>query len=112
MAGGNTAVASGVGALGAGVDQARSIFDIAKGGIGGIRDYNQAPIDEQKAQWEFQTQAPFAGLKNFWDIVGSNNWGGASTSTGSGTQTASPASVIGGLMTAAGSFLKPPVPKG
>jgi hypothetical protein len=102
LSGGNAAVGTGVGATSAGVDQARGLFDLATGGIQGAREVGQAPLDEQMAKYKFGTQAPFDALNNFWNIVGSNSWGG--TSNGTATSQASPAQMLGGLMMAGGSL--------
>jgi hypothetical protein len=110
--GGINAANAGVGANTAAIGQQGGLFDIASGGVAGQQAGSQAAIDDALARYQFGVNSPFAGLNNFWNIVGSGNWGGSATSngtlTGTGTGTAtttttpSPMTTIGSLLGAAG----------
>lgn len=104
MAGGNSAAANGVSAIGAGVDQQKGLFDIANGGGAGMQQNTQNQIDNTKGMAEYGTDQAAKNLKDFWNIIGSNSWGG----TSQGTQTSSPSfwNVLGGMMGATGSLIK------
>lgn len=102
---GTNAMNSGVNATGAGVGQQGDIFNIGAAGSAGITQGNQAALNDAMARYQFGTSSPFDALNAYWNIVGSNNWGGTQVSHTDGTSTASDASVIGGLMGAAGSIV-------
>lgn len=106
ITGGTGAVSTGVGAIDSGTGQDRDAFGINTTGAEAERTAGQTGLDNQMQKFQFGTDSPFAALNNYWNIVGSNNWGGTSNSTG--TKTASPAQVIGGLMGAAGSLFRGP----
>jgi hypothetical protein len=105
MGGGTSGVGTGVGAGAGAIAQQGGLFDLANQGAGGVQAGNQADLANQLARYQFGTSSPFAGLSDYWNIVGSNNWGGTTsgTSTTSGTKTNSPSdmakvgSVIGTL---------------
>lgn len=102
---GTSAANAGVNATGQGVDQQGNIFNTAQAGSAGISSADQARINEMLSKYQFGTQSPFDALNAYWNIVGSQNWGGTTNTTGTASSTASPASVIGGLMGAAGSII-------
>jgi len=91
ISGGNQAVGTGVGANSGAVGQQGALFDIAGKGITGSQIGSQAALDDALQRYQFGVNSPFAGLNNFWNIVGSNNWGG--TSTGNSTTTNNPSTM-------------------
>lgn len=101
---GNNAAGTGVNALGNSITQQGGLFDIINQGGAGLRDANQAGLDNERAKAEYGTGSAWDNLNNFWNIVGSNSWGG--TQTGQQTQTSTPSfwNVVGGLMGAGGSL--------
>jgi hypothetical protein len=70
----------------------------------------QAALTNQLQQYQFGSQAPWTPIQNLMGIIGSNNWGGNTSTTGTSTTTSTPSAwqVLGGLLGAAGSFM----PKG
>jgi hypothetical protein len=104
VSGGTGAANAGVNANSAAVAQQGGLFDIANQGAAGGQAANQASIDDALARYGFNTSAPFAGLNNFWNVVGSNNWGGTSNSTGTKNVSETPSifSTAGSLIGAAG----------
>jgi hypothetical protein len=97
--GGNQAVGAGVNAGTGAVQQQSGLYDIANRGIAGQQAGAQAGLDDQMKSWEFGTNSPFAGLNNFYNIVGNKSWGGTTntmgTSTSTGTSTPSTMAQIG-----------------
>ncbi len=91
ISGGTGAVGTGVGANTGAVQQQGGLFDIAGKGITGQQIGSQAALDDALQRYQFGVNSPFAGLQNFWNIVGSNNWGG--TSTGQSTTTNNPSTM-------------------
>jgi hypothetical protein len=108
VTGGNQAVGAGVGAGTGAVNQQGGLFDIANRGIAGQQGAAQAGLDDQMKSWEFGTNAPFAGLNNFYNIVGNKSWGGTTntqgTTTGTGTTTPSTMAQIGAGLGMVGSL--------
>lgn len=104
ISGGNTAAANGVNAIGSGITQQGGLFDIANNGGAGMQQDTQNQIDNSKGMTEYANDTAAQNLQNFWNIIGSGNWGG----TSNGTQTSSPSfwNVLGGLMGSAGSIAK------
>ncbi len=98
LTGGNTAANTGVNAGANSVAQQKGLFDIASQGIAGQQAGSQAGLDEQMAKYMFGTNAPFDALNNFWNIVGSGNWGGTTHTQGtSNTQQTSTGSIFDGI---------------
>jgi Chaperone of endosialidase len=83
---GNSAVGTGVGAIGNGIDQAGNLFNLAGGGGQGLQTGNQEAIDNSKGMSEYANNTAAQNLQNFFNIIGSQNWGG----TSQGTQTSTP----------------------
>jgi hypothetical protein len=79
------AVQTGIQGNSAAIDQQQGIFDIAGAGADASRGARQLGLDNQMAAWQFGQQSPFAGLNNYWNIVGGNNWGGSTTNMGGAT---------------------------
>jgi len=109
VSGGTGAVGTGVGAGSSAISQQGGLFDIANRGITGQQAGSQAALDDQLQKWGFQTQAPFAGLNQFYNLVGDKNWGGTQQSTGTstttGTSSPSQFAQLGALTGIAGSLL-------
>jgi hypothetical protein len=101
------ALKTGAAAQAAGTNSLAQLYDIANKGVAGLTTADQAALDDQMQRWKFQTQSPFAALNNAYGIIGDKNWGG--TTTTNGTQSASPAAVIGGLVGTAGSLFAAPM---
>lgn len=102
---GTQAASAGVNATGQGVNQQGDIYGIGAAGGTGATAGNQANINDMLSRYQFGVSSPFDALNAYWNIVGSNNWGGTQNTTGTSSSTASPASVLGGLMGAAGSII-------
>lgn len=92
---GGSAVGTGVNALGAGVDQAKGLFDIANSGGAGQQASDQAAIDNSKGMSEYGNDTAAKNLQNFYNIIGSQNWGGTSSGTSTTQSTPSMWSTIG-----------------
>jgi hypothetical protein len=84
MSGGNSAAGLGIGAGTAAVGQAGGLFDIAQGGVAGQQAGSQAAINDALARYGFQTSQPFAGLSDYWNIVGGQNYGSSGYTSGGG----------------------------
>lgn len=63
------------------VGQAGGLFDIANNGITGGYAAAQAPLTNEAQQFAANTNDPFAALNNFYNIIGSHNWGGTTNSS-------------------------------
>ena len=100
VGGGNNAVSTGAGANTSAVGQQGGLFDIAGGGVTGQNTASQANLTNQNQAWQFGTDSPFAALNNYYNIVGSNSWGGQTTGSSTGTSTPSFWQTLGGLMSA------------
>lgn len=107
--GGSTALNAGTGANTGSVNNAGGLYNIAQTGISGQLAGAQAPLTNQQQQFTANTNDPFAALQNFYNIIGSNNWGNTSsgTTSASGTTTNSPSTLsqIGGWTNFVGSLL-------
>jgi hypothetical protein len=86
LSGANTSIGTGVGAIGSGIQQQGGLFDIANGGGAGMQQDGQNKIDNEKGMSEYASGTANQNLQNFFNIIGSQNWGGSS----SGTQTSTP----------------------
>jgi hypothetical protein len=85
--GGASAVNSGTVANSGAVNNAGGLFNIANMGITGGYNAAQAPLTNQSQQFTANTNDPFAALNNFYNIIGSHNWGSNQASQSSGTST-------------------------
>lgn len=101
---GNSAVNSGVGAIGSGIQQQGGLFDLANAGGAGVRDSTQAGIDNTKGMSEYANGMSNQNLQNFYNIIGSQNWGG--TSNGTSTSTPSMWNTIGSALGIGASLFK------
>lgn len=99
---GATSAASGVDALTSGISQQGSLYDMANAGASGQRDATQASIDNALAKSEYPADRLNSLLSQYFNIIGSNNWGGTSNTTGTSTtnatQNKSTAEGIAGLV--------------
>jgi hypothetical protein len=77
MTGGLAGQAGGVSNLG-------GLFNLANTGATGLQTGNQLGLNNTLAANSFFTQQPFAGLNQFWNIVGNPGYGGTTTSSGTG----------------------------
>jgi Chaperone of endosialidase len=82
---GNSAVGTGVGAIGSGIQQQGGLFDIANGGGAGMQQNTQNGIDNEKGKAEYASGTANQNLQNFFNIIGSQNWGGSSSGTSTST---------------------------
>lgn len=105
--GGINATTAGTGALNNNINAMKGLYDIANTGAAGMQDAQQKGYDEQMAQYQFGANSPFDALNNYWNIIGSGNWGGSSTGQSTKTATSSPSMMgtIGQLGGMAASFL-------
>ncbi len=83
---GNSAVGTGVNAIGNGITQQSGLFGLANAGGAGQVAANQAGIDNSKAMPEYANSQAAQNLQNFFKIVGGQSWGGDSTTSSSGSQ--------------------------
>lgn len=106
---GSSLFGGGLGALGQSINDQGSLYNLANEGASGIQAGNQLNDTNAQQLYSQNTQAPFNGLNQFWNIIGSGNWGGTSNSTGTSqtnqTQTPSIYSTLGSLLGAGGSLL-------
>ncbi len=107
LSGGTSAVNAGTAANSGAVSQQGGLYDIATGGIAGQNAAAQAADTNAQQAFTANTNDPFAALRNYYGIVGANNWGGSTTGSGTSTTTSTPSiwSTVGGLMTAGGSLM-------
>jgi hypothetical protein len=105
---GTNAANLGVGALGEGVNNASTLFNIAGAGGTGLQSGNQLNLNEQLAQNQWGTQNPFASMQQYLPYLESMAaLGGQSQQTGSSTSTTTPSALsqIASILGAGGSIL-------
>jgi hypothetical protein len=100
---GTTAANSGVNASGAAINDQGNLYNLATAGATGQQQAQQANLDNQNAQFQSQTQSPYAALQGLMGIIGSNNWGSSTSGTSTTTKTPGAFDVLGGLLGTAGS---------
>ncbi len=107
VSGGNTAASTGINAGNASIAQQGGLFDIANQGVGGQLAGTQAGFDDQKQRYGFESTQPFDALNQYWNIVGGQNWGGTTNSTGTSTASKDPSTMakIGSSIGAISSLL-------
>jgi hypothetical protein len=103
---GTTAANSGVNASSSAINDQGNLFNLAGTGATGQQQATQANLDNQNAQFQSQTSAPYAALQQLMGIIGSNNWGGQTTGSSTTTKTPSALETIGGLIGAGTSAAK------
>ncbi len=104
---GTSLFGGGLGALGQSINDQGSLFNLANEGAAGVQAGNQLQDTNAQQLYQQNTSAPFNGLDQFWNIVGSGNWGGTSSSTGTGQTTTTPSlyQTLGSLLGTGGSLL-------
>lgn len=100
-AAGTSAANSGVNASSTAIGDQGNLFNLAGTGATGGQQAQQANLDNQQAQFQSGTTAPYAALQQLMGIIGSNNWGSNSQGTSTTTKTPSAFETIGGLLGAA-----------
>jgi hypothetical protein len=107
LQGGTNAIGAGVDARTADIGQNINLFDLAGRGGSAEAAGRQANLDNILQRWNFSTQQPWTGLNNYWNIVGSNNWGKSTQGSGTMTETSTPSTMgqIGQLAGTVGSFI-------
>lgn len=103
---GTNAANSGVNASSSAINDQGNLFNLAGAGASGGQQAQQANLDNQSAQFQSQTQSPYANLQQLMSIIGSNNWGSNSQGTATTTKTPSAFEVLGGLIGAGASGAK------
>lgn len=99
---GSTAAGQGLDALGNSIGQQGSLFDLANSGGAGLQASDQAKLDNDMGK----SNSVWDNLMKYYGIVGSQNWGGTTQSSGTMTKEPSIWETIGGLMSAGGSLAK------
>jgi hypothetical protein len=79
---GSSAVGQGIGALGQSQDQQGALFGMAGAGGQGLQQATQANLDNTRGKSEYGTDRLNSLLQNYFQTVGSGNYGGSTTSTG------------------------------
>jgi hypothetical protein len=95
---GTNAANSGVNASSSAINDQGNLFNLAGAGATGGQQAQQANLDNQQAQFQSGTQAPYAALQQLMGIIGSNNWGSSSTGTSTTTKTPSAFETLAGLI--------------
>lgn len=103
---GTAAANSGVNAGSQSIQDKGALLGMADSGASGIRDANQAQLDNQQQQYQSQVSSPYDALNGLMGIIGTNNWGSSSTGTSTTEKTPSAWEVLGGLLGAAGNAKK------
>ena len=89
----------------------RDLFGLQQTAGEGQRAAEQATIDNQYAKWLNDQNQQWSALKNYYDIVGANQWGSKGTTSSNQrqqTQTEtnpSIATILGGVLTGAGAMM-------
>lgn len=94
----------GLGALSSAVGNQNSLYNTAAQGGLGLQQGNQANNANQLQAWNFSQSSPFTALQNFYNIIGSGQWGGQSQGNSTTTSTPSMLNTIGGILGAAGAI--------
>lgn len=89
------------------------LFGLGNKGGAGLQASDQQALSNEIAKNAFAQDQAWAPLMNYFGLIGANNWGGTSKTKGitngtqstTGTSTASPAAVAGGLLTSVGSLI-------
>lgn len=103
----------GQGSLNNSLDAAGTLFGIGQAGGAGEQAANQATLDNDRMMSEYANSQQWAPLMNYFNLIGSQNWGqsgntsqqGTGTTNTNGSTTASPAATIGGILGGIGSFM-------
>jgi hypothetical protein len=103
LTGGTNAANSGINAGNTSINNAGTLYSLAENAGQGQQAADQANLTNQAQQFQSKTSDPYAALKQYYSILGANNWGRNTTGTETDTTTPSAWSVMGGLLGAAGS---------
>lgn len=103
---GGGAASTGLGALGSSIGQQGDLYGLAAAGGAGLQAADQAALDNARQKIEYGNATPWENLAKYYAIVGGNNWGGVSNTTGTTTQEteASPLSMVGAGLGTLGSL--------
>jgi hypothetical protein len=104
ISGGTSAATAGSGLTGDAISQQGGLFGLQQQGGQGLTDANQANINNILAKYGFDTTHMSDLLNNYYAMVGDLK-GGTTTGNSTTTSTASPAAVLGGLLTSFGSLI-------
>lgn len=89
----------------------RDLFGLQQTAGEGQRAAEQATLDNQYAKWLNDQNQQWTALKNYYDIVGANNWGSKGTTSSNQTKNTetesnpSIATILGGVLTGAGAMM-------
>ena len=89
-----------------GVTNESGVLNIGNGGGTGQQQASQAVLDNQAQQFQSGQSAPFAGLDQLMQIIGSQNWGSNSTGTSHTETDPGILGTLGGLLGAASGVKK------
>lgn len=103
---GNSAVNSGVGAIGSGIADQGNLFSLAQSGGAGEQQNTQQQIDNAKGMSEYANNSAAQNLQNFYNIIGAQNWGGSATANGTQQSTPSMWNTIGSALGIGASLYK------
>jgi hypothetical protein len=82
--------------------QRLGLFGLANDAGAGMQAGNQLALDADRSRTEYSNQNAWDDLARYYSIIGSNNWGGTTNSTQTGTvnqtREASPFTIAGGLL--------------
>jgi len=81
-----TGVGMGINGAGAATQQALGNFGLLSGAGQLQQQSDQANLTNPYNQWQLNTQYPYQNLDNYWNIVGSMNWGGMNNTATQGSQ--------------------------
>jgi hypothetical protein len=104
ISGGTSAATAGGGLTGDSINQQGALFGMQQQGGQGLTDADQAGINNILAKYGFDTTHMSDLLNNYWNVV-SDLKGSTSTGNSTTTSTASPAAILGGLLTSFGSLI-------
>jgi hypothetical protein len=104
ISGGTGAATAGGGLTGDSINQQGALFGLNQQGGKGLTDADQAGLNDILAKYGFDTTHLSDLLNNYWNITGDLK-GQTSVGNSSTTSTASPAAILGGLITAGGSLI-------
>lgn len=101
---GNSATNTGLSGLSSGVGNQENLYTMAAQGAAGQQAANQATDTNQSQMYSLGQQSPYTALDNYYNIIGSGQWGGTSDTNSTTTATPSLASTLGGLLGAGASL--------
>jgi hypothetical protein len=102
-AAGIDAAKTGVGANSQSVLDQTGLFGLSNAGGSGLQASQQAILDNMLKQYQSRVSAPYDSVNGLMGVIGTNNWGANTTGTTETTKTPSTWSVLGGLLSGAGS---------